>query len=438
MKLLLTALALVLAAAPDARAQVPAAAPPSGAWERTGLFGAGSPANSPRALLTGYTGGALIAWRDGRSARLATWQPGAEPVVRESAPGDLVGGPAPVSVSRLLTVRVTAAPRGPRVSLLAGSTTASGRFGPARTIARFVPAGAYAAASGPGGRAAVAWIESRGRDVDQVAVLRLVTRSPRGRLSRPRTLARLGAVPHPGVTSVAVAYAGRRLVVAAPQNGRQRRVLVVTGTPGRFARQGLGPHRGVTQVAVATGGGRAVAAWATQDPGEEAGEPYVVRAAVRAPGAARFGAPQAVDPGAARERSPGRLALAVADGGEALLAWTQPTGPGYSVRSAGASPGAGFGPFTEHDSGGTSSDVAFGPGGSALVAWSRILEEDPHGGGQAFVALRPQGAVTFGAPEAASAAERARDPLAAFTADGRPLLVWAARGGMRAAARTAP
>ena len=66
-----------------------------------------------------------------------------------------------------------------------------------------------------------------------------------------------------------------------------------------------------TLVAASNRLGQIVVAWGSQDSGEEASRPWVVRAAVR-PGVS-FGPVVVLDPGGARDFAPGALAATMSD-----------------------------------------------------------------------------------------------------------------------------
>jgi hypothetical protein len=151
----------------------------------------------------------------------------------------------------------------------------------------------------------VAWVELRAR-ASSAGVYRV--RVARGRgdrgFGRPQTLA---SWPSPGIEdspAVTVAYgAGGDLLVAftvTRRDGRRDRRLVaarVRRPGGAFGRAiVLGPRQACPQLtAAAAPDGRMVVAWASQDCGEGAERPLVVRAAVR-PAGRRFGRAQLLDP----------------------------------------------------------------------------------------------------------------------------------------------
>ena len=96
--------------------------------------------------------------------------------------------------------------------------------------------------------------------------------------------------------------------------------------------------------------GQVVIAWGSQDSGEEASRPWVVRAAVR-PGVS-FGPAVVLDPGGARDFAPGALAATMSDADSAAtVAWTNVSGPPgaetFPLRTATRVGGRRFGAATE-------------------------------------------------------------------------------------------
>jgi hypothetical protein len=160
-----------------------------------------------------------------------------------------------------------------------------------------------ALAAGPNGELAIAWMEYRGDEFASGRFrVRLAVRRANGRFRRTRTVAGGHVEGNRESHSVAVAYgAGRDVIVAFardPRRADERSIGVRTLRRGRrFDReQNLGPHLGLVGLELAAArSGRAIVAWATQDGGEEANLPAVVRAAGRAPGARRFAATRTMD-----------------------------------------------------------------------------------------------------------------------------------------------
>jgi hypothetical protein len=482
-RFLLLALALAAPAAPaaPATAQTPAPTPataPSEAWSRTGPLGSPSFGTSRPELAFDAAGRGLVGWSAYEQltsastpprGRLAALPAGSAAGSATELPGDLATAPLPLGGGRTLLV-VEQAVRGDGeaigpVRLRAAVRAASGRLSRWRVVARYGTAGAVTAAVSRTGEVSLAWVEAvaPGTGFEARYRLRMAVRRD-GRFSTPVTAAGLGPVEHPGYVTASAAYdrSGRLLLVAPALRQRGRRtvgtVVALTGRRGALRRQLLGPQSGVTDVRAATSrSGRAVVAWATQDGGEEANQPYVVRAAIRERGERRFGRARVVDPGAGRRRPAGTFELALGRDGGALMTWSQVAGDGSEgpnpVVVASAAPGARFGRPAVLDPDGAAGDVAIAPDGRAIAVWSRILRGNLQQPDQVFAALRPAGSAAFAAAEAVSADGVAGRPSAAFDpATGRPAVAWSERPGevrppeagggsdtiIRAAVRAAP
>jgi hypothetical protein len=300
-------------------------------------------------------------------------------------------------------------------------------------------------AASDAGAVAVAWVEATKGIEGRV---RLAVRPAGGRFARPVTVAS-GAVGRPtGGTSsghgLAVAVDGRGEVVVAYQRERGRsRTIEARAFGRRLGRtQTLGPQRGLVDLSAASASrGRTVVAWGSQDVGEEANEAYSVYAAIRRPGSARFATTQVLDPGGPAIRPFGRAALAVADDGSAVVAWSSPQGSyragiHRAVRVATAWPRGRFGAQRELAPSGAVGDVAVGADGAAIVLWSQLVPEDQPR--DVVAAVRPAGASDFGAPEAISPSEHAVTPVAAFDPrTGRPMAAWVALSEQSSTLRTA-
>jgi hypothetical protein len=284
------------------------------------------------------------------------------------------------------------------------------------------------------GVVAVAWTEATKGVEGRV---RLAVRRAGGGFGRPVTVAS-GAVGRPtaGTSSgqgLAVAVDGRGQVVVAYQRERGHKRTVEARLFGRrLGRpQTLGPQSGLVDLSAASAsGGRTVVAWGSQDVGEEANEAYSVYAAIRRAGSARFRTEQVLDPGGPAIRPFGRAALAVADDGSAVVAWSSPQGSyragiHRAVRVATAGPRGRFGAQRELAPSGAVGDVAVGAGGAAIVVWSQLVPEDE--ARDVVAVVRAAGASAFGAPEAVSPSEHAVTPVAAFDPrSGRPVAAWVA------------
>ena len=333
-------------------------------------------------------------------------------------------------------------PRTIRLSLSVGTLARPVPRGKARRIARYtrVPSDANKGpvmAAGPGGRLAIVWMTYRGDEFGTGRYrVRLAVRRPDGRFERTRTVAAGKISSERDTNSVAVAFAHTRDVVVAYEVDGQRRSDIRVRTLRRGRRldrpQVLGPHAGLSQLRVAAGrDGRAIVAWATQDSGEEADVPSVVRAAIREPGGSRFGSTRVIDPGEATERMPGRLCLAMAPDGSAVLAWSNVRGRlsalSYPVRASTADAGEAFGPVAVLAANGAVADATARADGAMLVAW-RNPDDPPLGPAQAYAALRAGPAQPFGSPEliteSAPAQGIQRRAAAAFDPlTGRPTVV---------------
>jgi hypothetical protein len=177
--------------------------------------------------------------------------------------------------------------------------------------------------------------------------------------------------------------------------------------------------------------GRAVVSWGTQDGGEEAGMPYRVRAAIRAPGAATFGRAQLLDPGGGVvERPMGAPELGVGPDGSATLAWSNLAGGLNPVRVSTAGPTTRFRPAGQVAPNGAVADVAVRSDGTALMLWTAFAPELDTDN-QIQAAVRPVGALAFGAAENVSALELGQLSPARAAFDpttGRAAVVWSRLG----------
>ena len=368
------------------------------------------------ALLSRRTSAGIGEPRDDDASRLATLTPDGKLVEhrplsdRLAAPPQLFGRGRVALLRERLLSEPDATPRRVRLSLSLGSTgRPAGRGRPRRlaTFATFSSGGGPAMAVGPQGQIAIVWVAYRGNESGSGRFrVQLALRRPNGRFDRTRTVASGPAEIDGGsLPPVAVAVGARRDVVVAYAAGAIRVRSLRRGR--RFAApQTLGPSSGFVDLA-ARGArtGRVGVAWATQDGGEDVSEPFVVRAALRAPGAARFGATQVIDPGEANgERVAGRMRLALGADGTAALAWSNARGrfPNVTqpVRATVAEQDGGFGPVVELAASGAARDVAVRDDGAALVTWTdargrTIAPVTP----QTFAALRAGPAQPFGAPE---------------------------------------
>ena len=437
------------------------AAPP---WSEPAPVGAAAPAVGRQAIAFASNGTALVSWRVNRSASggpaqdrdlLATLTPGGTLTEWGTAPDRLAAPPAVLPGGRVALLRepivadTNVVPRRIRLSLSVGSLTRPVPRGRSRQVASYtrVPSDAGAGpamAVGPRGRLAIVWMAYRGDEFGFGRFrVQLAVRRPDGRFERTRTVASGALQSERTTNSVAVAFGARRDIVVAyelsrPAPGRPEIVVRTLRRGRRFDRQQvLGPHAGLVGLEVkAAPSGRTIVAWATQDGGEQADTPSVVRAALRAPGARRFGPTLVMDPGDGIERVPGRLCLAMAPDGSAVLAWSNVRGrsPDWSfpARVAIAEAGAGFGPIAELTPNGGVADAIARSDGAMLVAWARpdsLIDAPP----QTFAALRSGAGQPFGPPEligeSSPTAGYDRGLEAAFDPrTGRPTVVWSPSG----------
>lgn len=435
------------------------AAPP---WSEPRTIGSPAPsigratlAFGPRgtALLSRRVSGGDITMRAQDTDRLATGVPYGALVERASLRDQIAAPPVVFGRGRVALLRQTtlSEPDDPvqrvRLGLSLGSIGRPlGRRPPRRVatltlVSNLITTGP-AIAAGPRGALAIVWVAHREQpDLSGSFRVRLALRRPNGRWDRIRTVASGRFFSDRSTDSVAVAFAGRGDVVVAYQvpgvPGQASSVRVRTLRRGRrFDKsQALGPHRGIVELQLDSARDRVVAAWATQDGGEEADTPSVVRAAIRAPGSRRFGATRIIDPGEGIDRASGRLCLAMAPDGTALLAWANVRGRfpgvGYPVRVAIAEPGADFGPAAELAPNGGAADAVARSDGALMVVWTTPPNGPVTTPRQTLAAIRPSSGGPFGLPEVIgeSSPQVGFDRGAAGAFDprtGRPSVLWSA------------
>jgi hypothetical protein len=227
-------------------------------------------------------------------------------------------------------------------------------------------------------------------------------------------------------------------MVSGHGGGRDRRSIdAFVRRPGRSFSSAVrvGPESGFGDLAAAfTPAGGAVLAWGTQDGGEEANQPWVVRAATISPALRRWTTPQVLDPGQIAERPVGTVAAAGLPDGSLAVAWSSVTGGPASllhpVRVAIASRSGRFGAPSTPASDGAVGSLAAAGDGRLLVTWSTVPQYAMPGGApptQAMAAVRAPGGAGFGTPEPLADADVASPPVATFLRDGRAVAVWAAR-----------
>ena len=292
-----------------------------------------------------------------------------------------------------------------------------------------------AIASNPRGDVLAVWVEHlRGRDHLVAAV-----RRPGAAFGRPAVIAGTGYLSSP---AVAVGANGDLLVTyqrSIPRRGQRpdRRVEARVRRAGHNwgAPQRLGASTGFSDIAAAAAAdGRMVVAWGTQDLGEEADSPWIVRAAVRDGGPHVFHAVQQLESSQGIERPAGRVAAAIARDGAVTVAWSSIVGARvphvYPARAATAAPGGfRFGAAQTLAPSAAIGDVATDARGTTLVVWTTLPQVgNNQTSDQVFASLRPPAAPAFAEPEEVGPAERAALPRAAFDpVTQRPAVVWITR-----------
>jgi hypothetical protein len=199
---------------------------------------------------------------------------------------------------------------------------------------------------------------------------------------------------------------------------------------GRFSpviRVGRG-NGSVCASAAVSNGGDTIVAWGSQDAGEEANEPWVMRTARLKRGTRRFSVAQTLDPGSAIGRPEGRIALAFTPGGKATIAWSAVGAQNtFPVMAAAAKHGGRFEQAQQLAPSGAVGAVAVRADGAAVVVWSKLA--GPQQPIQVFGSVRPAGTTAFGSPEPIGNPDAAISPplVALDPASGRPTAAWAAR-----------
>ena len=267
------------------------------------------------------------------------------------------------------------------------------------------------------GEAIAAWTESGG--------IFATWRPAGGTFTRPARVFRGRNGQYPDL-AVAIGADGRAIVVDAGKVVLAR-VHTRRGGFGRVMTVGSGDES-VSVAAAVSNGGRTIVAWGSQDGGEQADEPWIVRAARLSRGGRRFSATQTLDPGAVIENPEGAIALAFTPGGKATVAWSAiGAGGTFPVMAAAAPTGGRFAQPQVLAPSGAVGSVAVRADGAAVVAWSRL--EGSQRPVQVFGSVRPAGATTFGAPEPIGGLETGFfPPIAAFDpVSGRPTVAWGSR-----------
>jgi hypothetical protein len=394
----------------------------------------------------GATGGPIQGHNDGYSGRIAPLGSSGAPGRPRTLPDSVAAGPALDRTGRAVVLRTLVLSCDPdcgyrRKRMTWSNVSRNGTVGRAHPLATATLIGPPVLAVDARGDALAAWMEYR-PTARQPALagsyrIRAAWRRAGAAFDRPVTLLVTDALPFPAAVTGAIGRAGRAAVVFA--DVRETRRVVLAWTHG--ARDGfsptriVGPHQGFTRTAAAvTDRGRVIVAWGTQDAGEEAGRPWIVRAATLAPGSPRFSTAQTLDPGHGVNRPVGQIALAAAPNGRATVAWSavrraSGTDLAFPVMTATSDAAGRFGRATQLAQVGAVGDVAVRADGAAIVTWATgEVAADSVLTKQAFAAVRTAGARAFGAPEAIADPDVARPPTAAFDPlTGSPTVAWAAR-----------
>jgi hypothetical protein len=250
----------------------------------------------------------------------------------------------------------------------------------------------------------------------------------------------IGGTGYFSAVSVAVSPQGD-LLVAYQRSSRDARGTVVRRVEARVRRAGhswgaaqrLGASSGFSVISTAAAeGGRMVVAWGTQDGGEEAGSPWIVRAALRAGGPHRFHSAQQLERSEGIARPAGTVATAVAPDGTATVAWSGIAGTRFPftyparVATATGTTTATFGPPQTLASSAAVGDLAGDDQGNVLVVAATLPRPgDAQTSEAVFASVRAPGEALFGVPTFISLAERARDARAAFNpVTHEPSVVW--------------
>lgn len=286
----------------------------------------------------------------------------------------------------------------------------------------------YAIDANVRGQVAVAYVDRR----DDRDYLRLALRAPGREVAAPRVIVGRGG----RISDIALAYGeGGDLVIAYQRAFREdgrlvRRIEARVERAGHSlgAIQELGPSDGAAVVDAAMAPtGRTIVIWGEQDGGEEAAQPWTVRAAVRPAGPRSFREAAVLDEGVPGLGRRGGVHVTTAPDGTATALWSSTaTVPGdfnaaWPVRTATTDASARFAEPQQLDDSGAASDVVVTDDGTVFATWSTIVAERED---QVLAATRPSGDA-FAAPEAVSDPGGASEPaLAIDPTTGRPTAVW--------------
>jgi hypothetical protein len=277
------------------------------------------------------------------------------------------------------------------------------------------------------------WVEHlSGRDHLLAAL-----RGPNQLFGRPGVIAGSGYISSPALSwseggDLLVAY---QRSISRRGRSTQRRVEARVRRAGHnWGRpQQLGSSSGFSQITAATAPSRRMlVAWGTQDLGEEANTPWIVRAAQRPAGAGAFRPAQELERSEGIERPAGRVAAALAPDGTATVAWSGIAGrfgSSFPARVATAGSSLRFGAPQTLSSSAAVGDVTSDDQGQTLVVWATLEQAgDSQSSAQVFASVRAAGAPAFATPEQVSPIEGATLPRAAFDPrTHRPAAVWISR-----------
>jgi hypothetical protein len=452
----LTILSLGGAAAADAEAP----------WSAPSAFGTPAGYVHQPVLAFAANGNGLAGWdAQGLTPELGVTPPPTGNVLRltqgdgygtlRALPDDLAAGPALGADGRGLILRARTNAKTDVSAITWSNVDAAGAVGAPHPLVTAVLGHTPELAVDADGDALVGWSEAAPprtkRQIWGTLTVKVAWRPAGARsFGRPRTLFTTQALSYdgPGDVVVALSATGRALVAYADahetRHGVSTKMYAWTAPRAGAAfgtRLTAGPHDGVDDTAaVVDERGRSTIVWGSQDGGEEANRPYVVRAASLAAGARHFGAVQTLDAGggpAAANRPEGTVALAADGVGHVLAAWSgvrgAPSLPGgfaFPVQAATLDPATGRFGATQP----LAPDGAVGGAavrlrdGAAVVTWARVVQYQMTD--QALAAVRPAGATAFGAPEALAEPDVAQPPVVAFDpATGAPVAAWSARPG---------
>jgi hypothetical protein len=337
---------------------------------------------------------------------------------------DVVAGPAPFRRARTVVARLKDRPSG-RDHLRIQLGDLGGRFRKPRTVARRRGISEVRLAVNARGRAALAWYEDRRPGGDRVYVS---LRRAGGSFGRLRRLAQ-EPVRH---VSVAVGPAGD-VLVAWQARGTIRTRFKPRSRRG-FGRTDTLRSHDAFSAALRTGiapSGHAWIAWTAQQltEGGPRGNAFV-QAAVRSPGARRFGRALLL---ARRgpDATPSPVSLGLDARGAATLAWTMweqgtTTVQAARVSASGAAARADVTRFPSLEPVDVASTVVDADG-NAVVAWSQIVHPSL-GTSHVYASPQPPGGA-WGAPELVSSGLAATRPIAAYPppGGGPPVVLFANR-----------